>query len=74
MTHLLLVRGAVCTGTDVVANVVVLIGTVADEAVVITLLIILFVSASVLVVLWGYPPKEVFPSKVLKYDSIHHFF
>ena len=42
MTHLLLVRGVVCAGTNVVADVVVVAGAVGAEDVVVTLLVTLF--------------------------------
>ena len=49
MSHLLFMRGAVCAGTDLVANVVVVVGAVGAvgsmgaEDVVVTLLLTLFV-------------------------------
>ena len=65
MTHLLLVQGAVCAGTDVLADVVMVVGAVgAIVAVVevVALLETLFSSMFVLSVLWGVHQNKCVPS------------
>ena len=64
MTHLFLVKGVVCTGTDVLADVTVVVIAVGDVVVVVALLVTLF---SHTMVLWGCPPKNLCLPKVLKF-------
>ena len=61
MTHLFLVQGTVCAGTDVLADVVVVdgaVGAMGVVAVITALLEALLSCTFVMLVLLGHPPKK----------------
>ena len=66
MTHLFVVKGAVCTGTDLVEDMVVVVGALGAVGAVVALLVSLFSCTLVLLVWWGFPLKNMCPPKMLK--------